>query len=245
LPPRLAPGNQHAGSIPLPQLGVKVGTGLSWDHAELRPAWNSLPRGFVLIITQFRNRPLSKDFDMTKPRIHFGILGAVALLSLALLPGQAFAIGGETASPPPQDSKAKSKKKQSGDQKQDKKSQNDFLDGYKAARALVLDGKYEDGIKAFHALGHDSHPDVANYLGYASRKMGQYDKAKYWYEAALASDPKHTRTWQYYGLWHLEQGNRLKAEDHLEKIQLICGNRTCDDYTSLKAALEGQSSSSY
>src|ERR1700694_2249475 len=52
--------------------------------------------------------------------------------------------------------------------------------------------------------------------------------------AALAADPRHTRTWQYYGLWHLEQGNRLKAEDHLEKIHLICGNTTCEDYTSLK-----------
>lgn len=180
---------------------------------------------------------------MTKSRIPFGLVGAVALLSLALMPGQAFAIGGETASPPPQDSKdKKSKKKQSDDKKQDKKSQNDFSEGYKAARALVLDGKYEDGIKAFHALGHDNHPDVANYLGYASRKLGNYDKAKFWYEAALASDPKHTRTWQYYGLWHLEQGNRLKAEDHLEKIHVICGNKTCEDFTSLKAALEGQSS---
>ena len=182
---------------------------------------------------------------MTKPRFHFGLLGAVALLGLALMPGQAFAIGGDTPAPsqPTQDSKdEKDKKKQSDDKKQDKKSQKDFIEGYKAARTLVLDGKYDDGIKAFHALGRDNHPDVANYLGYASRKLGQYDKAKFWYETALAADPKHTRTWQYYGLWHLEQGNRLKAEDHLQKIQLICGNTSCGDYTSLKAALEGQSS---
>lgn len=181
---------------------------------------------------------------MTNSRIPFGLVGAVALLSLALMPGQAFAIGGDTPAPsqPTQDSKdtKSKKKKQSDDKQQDKKSQNEFLDGYKAARALVLDGKYEDGIKAFHALGRDSHPDVANYLGYASRKTGHYDDAKFWYEAALASDPQHTRTWQYYGLWHLEQGNRLKAEDHLEKIHLICGNTTCEDYTSLKAALEGK-----
>jgi tetratricopeptide (TPR) repeat protein len=178
---------------------------------------------------------------MTKTRMHFGLVGAVALLSLALMPGQAFALGGDTPSPPPQDSKdKKSKKKQSDDKQQDKKSQNDFIDGYKAARALVLDGKYDDGIKAFHALGRDSHPDVANYLGYASRKMGNYDEAKVWYETALAADPRHTRTWQYYGLWHLAQGNRLKAEDHLEKIHLICGNTTCEDYTSLKAALDGK-----
>ena len=178
---------------------------------------------------------------MTKPRVHFGLLGAVALFSFVLVPGQAFAIGGDPPSPPPEDSK--DKKKQSEDKKQDKKSQKDFIEGYKAARALVLGGKYEDGIKAFHALGRDSHPDVANYLGYASRKLGNYDKAKYWYEAALAADPQHTRTWQYYGLWHLEQGNRLKAEDHLVRIQLICGNTSCEDYTSLKTALDSGNSS--
>ena len=77
-------------------------------------------------------------------------------------------------------------------------------------------------------------------FGEASRKLGQYDKAKFWYQTALASNPQHTRTWQYYGLWHLAQGNRLNAEDHLEKIHVICGNTACENYTSLKATLDGK-----
>src|SRR5690348_3568077 len=76
------------------------------------------------------------------------------------------------------------KKKSSTDKKDanDKKSELDFIEGYKAARLLILDGKYDDGIAAMHALGRDEHPDVANYIGYSYRKLGDYDRSKHWYE---------------------------------------------------------------
>jgi tetratricopeptide (TPR) repeat protein len=90
-----------------------------------------------------------------------------------------------------------------------------------------------------HALGHDENPEVANYIGFASRKLGRYDDAKHWYEKALAADPDHARTWSYYGMWHAEQGNRLMAHDFLEKVRAICGNTECEDYTKLKGVIEG------
>ena len=55
--------------------------------------------------------------------------------------------------------------------------------------------------------------DVANLIGYSSRKLGRYDDSKLWYERALAADPAHARTWSYYGMWHAEQGNLLKARE--------------------------------
>ena len=94
-----------------------------------------------------------------------------------------------------------------------------------------------EAARAFRALEHDNAPEVANYLGYSYRKLGDYDLAKVWYEKALAADPNHVRTWQYYGLWHLEQGNKLKAQDFLEKIRLLCGE-SCQDYLDLKGAIE-------
>jgi tetratricopeptide (TPR) repeat protein len=121
-----------------------------------------------------------------------------------------------------------------------KKSDNRFLDGYKKAYALIYDAQdYAAGIAALKALGHDEHPDVANLIGFSSRKLGRTEDAKVWYEKALVSDPNHTRTWQYYGMWHLEQGDRAKAEENLEKIRLISGTG-CEDYQSLHAALEGK-----
>jgi len=120
-----------------------------------------------------------------------------------------------------------------------KKSDNQFLDGYKKAYALIYDAQdYAAGIVALKALGHDEHPDVANLIGFSSRKLGRTEDAKVWYEKALAADATHTRTWQYYGMWQLEQGDRAKAEEHLEKIRLISGS-DCDDYKSLQAALNG------
>jgi tetratricopeptide (TPR) repeat protein len=176
---------------------------------------------------------------------------AVALFFSTALVSGAYAVGNEgpqpqpvttpPAQPPKADTKADDKKK-TEDKKKEKKSEQQFIDGYKAARLMLLDGQYEKGIAAFRALERDEHPDVANYLGYAHRKLGQYQQSKVWYEQALASDPKHTRTLQYYGMWHLEQGNRLKAEDHLERIQLICG-QGCEDYRLLREAIvEGKTS---
>jgi Flp pilus assembly protein TadD len=45
------------------------------------------------------------------------------------------------------------------------------------------------------------------------------------------------RTWQYYGLWQLEQGNRDQAEYHLNRIAALAGPHS-DEYRSLAAALE-------
>jgi hypothetical protein len=44
-------------------------------------------------------------------------------------------------------------------------------------------------------------------------------------------------TWQYYGLWQIEQGNRDQASYHLGRIAAICGT-ACEEYRSLAAALE-------
>lgn len=155
------------------------------------------------------------------------ILAASAVSCLALAVTPALAEG--TPEPaPPKDEKGKPKN-----------SAEEFQRGYRAAYDLIQGGSYADGIRALHALGHDDHPDVANYLGYAHRKLGGYELSRVWYERALSADPRHTRTWQYFGMWHLEQGNRLKAQDHLDTIRAICGTE-CSDYRSLKSALDGK-----
>ena len=163
-----------------------------------------------------------------------GVLAAASLFALSVSVGAAVAAGDpEPRNPPPSSSPAKK------DTKKKKKSEQEFRDGYRAAYALVQAGQYQAAFVAFKALEEDDHPDVANYLGYVSRKLGRYDDSKVWYERALAADPKHVRTWQYYGMWHVEQGNMLKAADFLETIEAICGNRTCKEYQDLKGGMEG------
>ena len=99
-------------------------------------------------------------------------------------------------------------------------------------------GWSEAAITALRALDHDDNADVANLMGYASRKLGRYDDAKVWYERSLAADPNHAVTWSYYGMWQAEQGNLLKAKDDLEKVRLICGT-ACEPYKMLKDVIEG------
>jgi tetratricopeptide (TPR) repeat protein len=121
----------------------------------------------------------------------------------------------------------------------EKKSEQQFIDGYKAAHAMIYKGRdYAAGIDKLKSLGHDDNPDVANLIGYSSRKLGRYEDSKIWYERALAADPAHARTWSYYGMWHAEQGNRLKAQEYLAKVETLCGTK-CREYTELKGVIAG------
>jgi len=181
---------------------------------------------------------------LTQALRSIGILAAAGLLvtAVSLKPVAVYAMGTDN---PPTDDGSKKKKKNDGsaiEQKRQQDADAKFLRDYRAARQLILAGNYEAGIAAMHALGRDDHPDVANYIGYSYRRLGNYDQSKVWYERALASDPDHVRTWSYYGMWQMEQGNRLKALDDLQKVKLICGNTTCEEYRELKAVIDGTGS---
>jgi hypothetical protein len=140
-----------------------------------------------------------------------------------------------TRSTPANRTTHKGKKKAS---KQSSLDDPGFVQGYRAAYAAIYDrNEYADAIEQLKALGHDDHPNVANLIGYSYRKLGDYKLAQVWYERALKADPNHVLTWQYYGLWQIEQGNRDSAQYHLSRIAAICGTG-CAEYRSLAAALE-------
>jgi tetratricopeptide (TPR) repeat protein len=180
---------------------------------------------------------------LTQAFRRFSTFAAAALLvtAIGLKPVIVHAMG--TDSPPPSDDGQGKKKKKGGsaieEQQQQQQAYEQFLRGYRSAREEILSGDYKGGIAAMHALGHDENADVANYIGYANRKLGNYDQSKEWYDKALAADPDHVRTWSYYGMWHMEQGNRLKAQDYLAKVNALCGNNTCDEFKQIKAVIDG------
>jgi len=106
-----------------------------------------------------------------------------------------------------------------------------------AARALILSGKYEDGIAAMLALGYDDHPDVAVSIGFANNKLGRLDDARRWYEKALAADPNHLSALANYGLLRVQQGDVANARADLEKIKTLCGGTGCREYKELADAI--------
>ena len=164
---------------------------------------------------------------MNRTAVRLATVAIAACVAFALSPSLVRAAGTDTPNPPPSDS---SKGKQKGQKKS-------FLDGYKRAYATIYQRHdYAAGVAELKALKHDDHPDVANLIGYSNRKLGNYDESKTWYEAALKADPTHVRTWQYYGLWQLEQGNQAQARIHLDKIASLCGV-SCPEYRSLAEAM--------
>jgi tetratricopeptide (TPR) repeat protein len=139
--------------------------------------------------------------------------------------------------PPPPDDKSTQDKKKPGEKRSDV-NRPSLPDGYRAAYAAVYDrNDYAGAIEQLTTIGQDDNADVANLLGYAYRKLNNYRTSQIWYERALRADPNHVKTWQYYGLWQIEQGNRDQAQYHLNRILTLCGTG-CEEYRSLAAALE-------
>ena len=166
----------------------------------------------------------------------------LATFSMALLAAPLFvsvcAAGGDPtpSAPPATDTKPAPKKKTS--EVRPGIEDAAFVSGYRAAYATIYDrNDYAAAIGQLKALGHDDNASVATLIGYSYRKLGDYKVSQIWYERALKIDPDHVKTWQYYGLWQIEQGNRDQAQYHLSRIAALAGTGS-EEYRSLAAALE-------
>jgi tetratricopeptide (TPR) repeat protein len=160
----------------------------------------------------------------------------LAMLSLTLVAAPVVTVvyAAPDNDPPPPD---KGKKKKSSEA-QPGSQQTAFADGYRAAYGTIYDRHdYASAIEQLKALGRDDSAAVANLIGYSYRKLGDYKVSQIWYERALKADPNHVKTWQYYGLWQVEQGNRDQAQYHLSRIAALTGTDS-EEYRSLAAALE-------
>src|SRR5512138_2269566 len=162
---------------------------------------------------------------------------AMLSLTLAAAPVVSVVYAAPDNDPPPPDKKKKKSEARPGSE-QSAFAQNTFANGYRAAYAAIYDRHdYASAISQLKALGRDDSAAVANLIGYSYRKLGDYKVSQIWYERALKADPNHVLTWQYYGLWQIEQGNRDQASYHLSRIAAICGTG-CEEYRSLAEALE-------
>jgi tetratricopeptide (TPR) repeat protein len=140
--------------------------------------------------------------------------------------------------PPPPSSSTKSKAKKKTSEVSPSTKHAAFANEYRTAYATIYDRHdYASAIEQLKALGHDDSAAVANLIGYSYRKLGDYKVSQIWYERALKADPSHVKTWQYYGLWQVEQGNRDQAQYHLSRIAALAGTNS-EEYRSLADALE-------
>ena len=77
-------------------------------------------------------------------------------------------------------------------------------------------------------------PDTLNYLGFALRKIGEFEEAEKFYLQGLAIDPKHNGINEYLGELYI-QTNRIElAKERLEVLK----NCSCEEYSELKELIE-------
>src|SRR5258705_7450795 len=142
----------------------------------------------------------------------------------------------DSDAPSPSSTKSKAKKKTS--ELSPSIEDAAFAKGYRAAYATIYDrNDYASAIEQLKALGHDDTAAVANLIGYSYRKLGDYKASQIWYERALKADPNHVKTWQYYGLWQVQQGNPDPAQYYLNRIAELAGTDS-EEYRSLAASLK-------
>jgi tetratricopeptide (TPR) repeat protein len=152
----------------------------------------------------------------------------------ALIAAPVARAGGDppASSTPPVDSSSKGKRA-----KHSSLDDTTSTPAYRSAYATIYDrNDYSTAIGQLKAMGRDDNASVATLIGYSYRKLGDYKLAQVWYERALKTDPNHVKTWQYYGLWQVEQGNRDQAQYHLTKIAQLAGTGS-EEYRSLATAI--------
>ena len=86
------------------------------------------------------------------------------------------------------------------------------------------------------ALRDDRNADIQNYLGYAYRRLRQFESALAHYQKALALNPRHRSAHEHLGEAHLALSNLPKAEEHLAALEQIC-LIPCGEYDDLKHAI--------
>ncbi|MFN4274912.1 MAG: tetratricopeptide repeat protein [Ferrovibrio sp.] len=107
----------------------------------------------------------------------------------------------------------------------------DFAEGRKA-----IDAKdFATAAAKFQAVvaRDDKNADAFNWLGYALRNQGDYEKAFIAYNKALELDPKHRGAHEYIGEAYLKTNQPEKAEEHLKRLSSLC-TFGCAEYTELK-----------
>ena len=99
-------------------------------------------------------------------------------------------------------------------------------------------GEYEQALAdlEIHIDKNRTSADAFNWIGYANRKLGRFEKAQKAYARALFLDPDHKGAHEYAGELRLLLGDLEGAERHLAALDRIC-LLGCEEYDELKAEI--------
>ena len=96
--------------------------------------------------------------------------------------------------------------------------------------------------KLSKALKKDkNNPDILNYMGFTSRKIGNFSEAENYYLKGLAIDPKHNGINEYLGELYVQTDRIDKAKERLEVLK----NCNCEEYGELELIIKTRGSKVY
>ena len=100
--------------------------------------------------------------------------------------------------------------------------------------------KYEKAFKLLIKSNKKkpNQPDTLNYLGFTSRKLGDFENGEKYYLQGLAIDPKHIGINEYLGELYVATGRHNLA---IERLEVLKGCN-CEEYEQLKAVIAGEPS---
>lgn len=106
------------------------------------------------------------------------------------------------------------------------------------AKKLIKNDKHERAIKKLKKAIKEEpdNADIYNYLGFAHRKIGDYDNSKIYYEEALSIEPDHKLALEYQGELFLKLDHVHSAQSNLLKLRMLCPEG-CDELTDLDIAI--------
>ena len=83
--------------------------------------------------------------------------------------------------------------------------------------------------------------DTLNYLGFTTRKLGDFENGEKFYLQGLKIDPKHTGINEYLGELYVATNRHNLAVERLEVLK----DCNCKEYEDLKAIIAGEKVSKY
>ena len=102
---------------------------------------------------------------------------------------------------------------------------------YEKAQKLLITSNKEMPNKA----------DTLNYLGFTTRKLGDFETGEKYYLEGLAIEPNHIGINEYLGELYVATGRMELAKERLN----ILKNCNCEEFKELKEVIEGKKKSKY
>ena len=141
----------------------------------------------------------------------------------------------------------------SDDNKDDNKKVNFYNDAKKLIkRAGKLEKKektdkakklYSEAFKKLEkAYSSDKmNPDILNYMGYTSRKIGNFEQAEKFYLTGLSIKPNHNGINEYLGELYVQTNRIDKANERLEVLKSC----DCDEFKELELIIKTRGTKIY